>query len=789
MSSHFLRSRQTEQEPAWTNKTSATELKKDVLKRIDAFFQSEQHKNTFPFQHEQWENGALRKFSASKICDIACNDLQLKSVRRIAGNQLSKKIQVLTPFQPQFETYVEPIQEVLDITQEDQPSTPSVTQLQEENPDPHHDNPTQSMETNQPSNQATMNTINDLEKQVMDLKSTLDKQTEIIESKFENMFERTIQKVSELIDNKMESIQKSIHDEVQTKIRDEIRNAPNSLNQENLKKFIEDNSKDHINTVIDQQVQGMIQKTKNETATLLNSLTAQIQVEITTRRAQYTQDLISKETSSYKQIASKRDTCILDIERKHTSIIKMLRDEQTSIEKGISDKHAKIIQELNTSHTDLVTDINGEAEQAIQDIEAMVKSNLQNPPVIQVSNAKPPQPVTPNPHATSNMFSNVNLNAPVPSPHQRNQQPWQSNTYTSTITSFHKHVNVKMTKETHILNFYQQLYTQGPAYGIHFRPIEDITIEKSICPDGFTDVQRRQMATTLYQKLSSDDCIGPSFYKAKNIIRQYSSSCDGYKVLFQLLRWVHPNLQQITSNTYDVPKLSTFKGNLFQYGDQITHYIMTQHICNRKFTDVEQAIMFLNNIDDPRYSASKQRALTEIRHSMNPKVPGKLNDPNLLLDSLPTTVEQYQLQADATNRNDAVVRVLTADDITQSSETSSLDGNHAVLHLLRKPFQNRKFPSRKNMNQSQCKACGKWGCNARKCIYTGRLKVALDFIKSNGKIAADLADEYLRINSKRTKMSSIRTLVSLNSDDHMNDDDLLRNYDIEIPMEEIDFQE
>ena len=119
--------------------------------------------------------------------------------------------------------------------------------------------------------------------------------------------------------------------------------------------------------------------------------------------------------------------------------------------------------------------------------------------------------------------------------------------------------------------------------------------------------------------------------------------------MFQLLRSVHPNLQQITSNTYDVPKLSKYKGNLFDYGDQITHYILTQHIRNRRFDDTEQAIMFLNNIDDPRYAEAKMRALTEIRQCTNPTSPGTLTDPNLLLDSLPTTIEQYQSQANVTS--------------------------------------------------------------------------------------------------------------------------------------------
>ena len=783
--SHQLRSK-GKVNPSWIYHNSATELKKDILKRIDTFFQYEQHKNSFPIEHSEWETQALRRRNPTHICTLACDTFQLRSVRRTKGTQLSKSVQVLTPFEASMEAPVvpeePPIVEVSSPSRSDilEPSrvTQSVQTLTTED--------VQAMIEKHMQKQHTASTeidvsekVNEIEKQIETLSTSTDKIKDFIDNQLEKKIQNSIEEHSMNALKNIESRLTSVETNLNTRIDTAIQKVLQNDMQQQIQLQVQAVSKSVIKQIIQSETQEILKNIKAEINKIGATTKLDINKEIQGIRLRHIKELSTKETSSYKNMAQKRDDNILDIEAKHT----------------------QIIQELTVFHEDLMREVNDEAEIAIADIQTNY-NNISSTPSQPSTNFKPTAAIPQQPFSSQPVTPTKQTKISTqPQPVQYTQQTlpqWQQQNQlgrwsTSPISSFHKQVLAKMSKESHVLNFYQQLYTQGPAYGIHFRPLEEIKMGVRICPDRFSDLERRQMATTLYQKMSDDDCVSPSFTKAHSLIRQYSSSSDGYKVLFQLLRSVHPNLQQITSTTYEVPKLSQYKGNLFDYGDQITHYILTQHIKQRQFDEIEQSIMFLNNIDVSKYAEAKQRALTEISHNTHPSNPGKLSDPNLQLDSLPTTIEQYQTQAnttsDSTNTN--LIRTLVSDESTVVSETTQSDTGSAVLHYLRNNHSasNKRYNRRQGV-QSQCKACGKWGCQEKRCSYTGRLKVALNFIQKNSKLASELGQEFLRINSKRTKMSTIRTLMSINPETNVTpDNELLQTYDVEIPMEEVEFHE
>lgn len=108
-----------------------------------------------------------------------------------------------------------------------------------------------------------------------------------------------------------------------------------------------------------------------------------------------------------------------------------------------------------------------------------------------------------------------------------------------------------------------------------------------------------------------------------------------------MLRFVHPNLQQVTATTYEFPKLSQCKGDIYEYGALIIHYILRQEMRLCKYSLQEQSIVFLNNMDDRKYFDAKNRALAEIRETATTN--GSF-DQNLSIESLPTTISQYQMQ-------------------------------------------------------------------------------------------------------------------------------------------------
>jgi len=230
--------------------------------------------------------------------------------------------------------------------------------------------------------------------------------------------------------------------------------------------------------------------------------------------------------------------------------------------------------------------------------------------------------------------------------------------------------------------------------------------------------------------------------------------------------------------------------------------------------------MFLNNLDTIKYSEAKQRALAEIRQIETGMMQGGQMDPNLTLESLPTTIEQYHMQIFGTKDNDrsnnqtfgnSFIRAMRADD----SVCTSIDSDDDVVPMVRafvrnrdpkRQFNARRYDNRRSSDQrydnrrkdnetrqmSQCQACGRWGCSEKKCSFVARVHLAINFIKEHGSSAAKLAEEYLRINSKRTKMSTIRTLAAMDQNLHeqciQNGDEVLREYHVSIPMEEIDFE-
>ena len=129
----------------------------------------------------------------------------------------------------------------------------------------------------------------------------------------------------------------------------------------------------------------------------------------------------------------------------------------------------------------------------------------------------------------------------------------------------------KLESSEQILTFYQQLQAQGAAYGLMCIELQSITPDIDLCHPGSTSVARRKMMIAIYQKLQDVECVSETYVEARNFVRQYSSSCDGFQVLYQLVRLVHPNLGG--DKMYDIPKL-TQANDLFHYADKCRNFIM-----------------------------------------------------------------------------------------------------------------------------------------------------------------------------------------------------------------------
>ena len=142
-----------------------------------------------------------------------------------------------------------------------------------------------------------------------------------------------------------------------------------------------------------------------------------------------------------------------------------------------------------------------------------------------------------------------------------------------------------------ILSSYQQLFVQGPDYGIYVKRLEDIQPNEDLCPNKFERDTRNNMARTIYQKLQDDNTRDAAYHTLENCLQQYSTTSDGYKVLFELLRRVHPKLHD-GNPIYTLPKLPDCDYNLYSLSRDMINYFEQERLRGRFYNEKEKAKFF-----------------------------------------------------------------------------------------------------------------------------------------------------------------------------------------------------
>ena len=332
-----------------------------------------------------------------------------------------------------------------------------------------------------------------------------------------------------------------------------------------------------------------------------------------------------------------------------------------------------------------------------------------------------------------------------------------------------------LSNRVQILNFYQQLWTQGDDYGIRLVPLEQIISYGGLCPSDVPASNRHRMATTIYQKMQDSDCVSRTFTEAQHFIKQFASNSDGYKVLSQLLRLVHPvlNPSQVMPQ---VPRLSDTK-DIFVYADHMRNYILLQRIQQRAYDDKEQSFLFLQYVDTIEYDTAKSRAVQEIISQTYRNAP--IQDPNLLIDSLPITLQQYR---SVTTPNQPITtgysRALVASPECAFDQTTVVRSINAATDK-RNAFRNK--------TQSQCKGCGQWAHTEHSCQFVAKLMIAQRFIAKYPNEAEKIAKEYRRVNDKKIRQYILR---ALSVTENISSDEMalaMNIYEAAIPMEEVNF--
>ena len=101
-----------------------------------------------------------------------------------------------------------------------------------------------------------------------------------------------------------------------------------------------------------------------------------------------------------------------------------------------------------------------------------------------------------------------------------------------------------MKSDDDILVFYNQLRSQGRTYNIHLIDSQRIGPDRDLCPVGIPASARETMALAIYQKLQDENTRDLNYDELQNSLDQHAATSDGYEVLQELLRRVHPNLYE-----------------------------------------------------------------------------------------------------------------------------------------------------------------------------------------------------------------------------------------------------
>ena len=335
------------------------------------------------------------------------------------------------------------------------------------------------------------------------------------------------------------------------------------------------------------------------------------------------------------------------------------------------------------------------------------------------------------------------------------------------VTQFHKQFKAKVENKDMILTFYQQLHAQGKPYGIYIIDLKEVRQDCDLCPDNIPPVARNAMQIALYQKLQDVDCISYDFKEAQNQIDAYSNTSDGFATLYQMLRMVHPHLMEGTK-MYNAPKLSEAK-DLFQYAAMCRNYILFQEIQQRTYTEKEQSEMFLQNVDDPDYSAGRAQCITELAVATLDGT-SNVRISNMKFSNLPMTLQQYNNKLNLSN-NQPIVRAIQKPPFQRNAYKNNATPN--------------RIPRRSNYEPYLCMGCGLWGHKVTKCKNVPKVAIALEYIKNKPRHVQKLVSEFKRVNDKSTKRTTVRVLQTNGMLENYEDPETyLNDNDIDVPMEE-----
>lgn len=179
---------------------------------------------------------------------------------------------------------------------------------------------------------------------------------------------------------------------------------------------------------------------------------------------------------------------------------------------------------------------------------------------------------------TSKRFPDVQLDPLERSSHviQHRQQSYTPPSQ-SDIVQFHKQFKAQLRCDDDIINFFNQLKSQGRSYNILLIELDEIHGENDLCPPDVSVKDRESMSLAIYQKMQDENNRDITYVQLDNCIDQHASTSDGYEVLRELLRRVHPNLNE-GKIEHTIPRFSECNNNLYKLNKRMREFFTSEMV-------------------------------------------------------------------------------------------------------------------------------------------------------------------------------------------------------------------
>ena len=260
------------------------------------------------------------------------------------------------------------------------------------------------------------------------------------------------------------------------------------------------------------------------------------------------------------------------------------------------------------------------------------------------------------------------------------------------LTYLQKYYAVKFTCDEDILTGYEATKIQLSEANIELKSLKNLERNGKIYQhrNNLNNKHYRSQGKSLYQIFLKTEAF-KSFPKGKKVMEDKASTMDGFSVLQQLLRMVHPVYTQKSP-----PKIApVYDDDIYKYQQQTRHYFHLWKLANHSDTDYHKAIYFLGGLAGTEWEDTARTIYNRISLDNPDITKGKVNE-DYCLSSIATTVVNET--KDSPFQAEARINMAYDDNMPLHDD---LESEHICVNVVQNPYwrQQTSFQNKQQYRQ------------------------------------------------------------------------------------------